>query len=89
MRRGGMSRPRRSAHVLCLPRSERRPARAAVLPAAAPGETLCRTGNSAKSVLFSRMNRTGAENYGPNFAPRSVHLVADERPLWRMKTPER
>jgi hypothetical protein len=40
-------------------------------------------------VLGSPMNRSGGELYGPNFAPRSVHLVVDERPRWRMTTPAR
>jgi hypothetical protein len=40
-------------------------------------------------VLGGPMNRTGGELYGPNFAPRSVHLVVDERPRGRMTTPAR
>jgi hypothetical protein len=32
------------------------------------------------------MNETGGEVYGPNFAPRSVHLPLDERCVDRMNT---
>lgn len=42
-----------------------------------------------KQGFDSPMNRTGGELFGPNFAPRSVHLVADERLGCRMTTPAR
>jgi hypothetical protein len=35
------------------------------------------------------MNETGGEVYGPNFAPRSVHLHVDERSGDRMNTQKR